>query len=156
MVSFPLVFPSILHTFLFFTMHATCPVNFIPPGLIILIIRLFVQRVHVMKVLIAKVLTWYQYERITGFWTFTLSEHILKNSVSWNTTPCDRVEVNRRFWRTYYLHLQSWRASPARSKKAELCLISTRLHGVISQKTELFITTGCENLKTYTLTYMLV
>jgi hypothetical protein len=80
----------------------------------------------------------------------------LRSSVFWDITQCSRLKVNRRFGGTCRLHLQGWRISRARNQResrweAELWrrfvppkrrVIFNGLHGVISQKIELFIATA--------------
>jgi hypothetical protein len=91
---------------------------------------------------------------------------LMQNSVFWDKTSCSPLKVNRRFGGTYRLHLQSRIISRARYRRksrwqAEICfragflfglffdtedgggrLTFNGLHGVISQKIELFITTS--------------
>jgi hypothetical protein len=50
----------------------------------------------------------------------------MKSTILWDITPCSPLIVNRRFRGTYHLHL----------------FLQNGLHGVISQKMELFMTTG--------------
>jgi hypothetical protein len=88
----------------------------------------------------------------------------LKSIIFWDMTPCSLLSCKRRFGETYRLHLQGWRNNSARSRwqaflqvVAELFLQPwrwrryvppkrrlqlNRLHGVISQKMILFITTA--------------
>jgi hypothetical protein len=100
---------------------------------------------------------------------FFLQTSMLKSSVFWDTTPCSPLKLNRRFGGICCLHLQGRRISPARNQhestwQAELScwfhawlirawrwrqhvhpkvqLTFNGLHGVISQKIELFITTA--------------
>jgi hypothetical protein len=87
----------------------------------------------------------------------------VKSSIFWYITPCSELEVNRRFGRSR-LHFQNRRISQAKMSLAAFscwfaCLILrpwrwrwhvppkrrltfNGLHGVISQKIELFITTA--------------
>jgi hypothetical protein len=70
-----------------------------------------------------------------------LTAAIMKIYISWVTMSCSPLKVNRRFGGTYCLHLQFRRVSQARNQresgwKAEQ---SSTLHGVISQKIELYI-----------------
>jgi hypothetical protein len=83
-----------------------------------------------------------------------LTAVVMKSSVFWDKTPCSLVKVNWCFGETYRLHLQGRRVKQARNQheagwrgrlyvppKHQLTL--TRLHGIISQKTELFKQTSC-------------
>jgi hypothetical protein len=60
---------------------------------------------------------------------------ILKSTIFWDITPCSPMRVNRRFgehiaWRwRWYVPPKSWSTL-------------NRLHGIISQKMVLFVTTG--------------
>jgi hypothetical protein len=68
-----------------------------------------------------------------------------KSSIFWYITPCTPLKVNGRFGGTYRLHLQCPRISQAK-KPASAQVVSRMtfngLHGVITQKIELFVTTG--------------
>jgi hypothetical protein len=86
-----------------------------------------------------------------------------RSTIFWDITPCSPLKANRRFGGTYSLHLQA-RMSRARfQRKNSTCLHLTRLirpwrwrryapperrlnsnglHGVISQRIVLFITTA--------------
>jgi hypothetical protein len=66
--------------------------------------------------------------------------YLLKSTVFWDITPCSPLKVNRRFGRTYRLHLQC--RSRARNQR-EIMFTFSRLHGFISHR--------CENLKSYNL-----
>jgi hypothetical protein len=83
------------------------------------------------------------------------SQHMLNNSVLWDITPCDRVEVNRRFWRTYHLHLQCWRISTARSQQAsstDLLHFHPATRRYIPEERTLH-THSCESLRAYVSKY---
>jgi hypothetical protein len=95
----------------------------------------------------------------------------MKSSVFWDIMPCNPLEVNGHFGGTCHLHLQSWRV-----RQAGFCLLPAScwflawitlqpwrrkrhvrpkrrstfnvLHGVISQKTELFILTKVRRCST--------
>jgi hypothetical protein len=88
---------------------------------------------------------------------------ILKSIILWDITPCRTLSFNRRFGGTYRLHLQGRRnrfSKPASKQVASLLNIFLRpwrwrryvppkrrlklngLHGAISQKMILFITTA--------------
>jgi hypothetical protein len=65
---------------------------------------------------------------------------VIKNTVIWDITPCSLLKVNRRFGRTYRLHLQGLRISRARTQRDSRIyallkrrLIFNVLPGVISQ-----------------------
>jgi hypothetical protein len=83
------------------------------------------------------------------------SQHMPNNSVFWDITPCDRMEINRRFWRTYHLHLQSWRVSTARSQQASSIAL-LHFHPItqryIPEKRTLH-THSCESLRAYVSKY---
>jgi hypothetical protein len=66
-----------------------------------------------------------------------------QSSIFWNITPCSPLEVNRSFGRKYRLHLQGRKVSRTRNQRESRWQTETfnGIHGVISQKTELFITT---------------
>jgi hypothetical protein len=73
----------------------------------------------------------------------------LKSTIFWDITPCSPLKVNRCFGGTYRLHLQDRRIRRARNQwQAERYVPPKRrltcngLHGVISQKIVLFITTA--------------
>jgi hypothetical protein len=77
---------------------------------------------------------------------------LMKSAIFWDITPCSQLTVNRHFGGTYHLHLQGrrinrarnqresrWQAEPVPPKRR---LTFNGLHGVISQKIVLFITTA--------------
>jgi hypothetical protein len=70
----------------------------------------------------------------------------LKSTIFWDITPCSLLKVNRRFGGTYRLHLQGRKISRARNQSESRWQATTLtlngLHGVISQKMVLFITTA--------------
>jgi hypothetical protein len=92
------------------------------------------------------------------------TKSIIKSTIFWDITPCSPLNVNRRFGGTYRLHLQGRRISRERNQRERRCqepsrlillpwrrrqyvtpkhrLIFNGLHGVISQKIVLFITTA--------------
>jgi hypothetical protein len=88
----------------------------------------------------------------------------VKSTIFWDITPCSPLRVNRHFGGIYRLHFQGRKIIWARHQhesrwQAELWrwrwyvppkrgLTLNELHGIMSQKTELFITTA-ENLKSY-------
>jgi hypothetical protein len=45
-----------------------------------------------------------------------LTAVVMKNSVFWDITPCSPLEVNKRFGRTYRLHLQCRGVSQGRNQ----------------------------------------
>jgi hypothetical protein len=63
----------------------------------------------------------------------------MKSTIFWDITPYSPLSINRRFGKTYCLHLQcrNWRWSRYVSPKCRLTLYG--LHGVISQKMDLFM-----------------
>jgi hypothetical protein len=70
-----------------------------------------------------------------------------KSIIFWDMTPCSPLNVNRRFGGTYRLHIQGrkkkFRKKPASKQVArKRRLTLNRLHGVISRKMILFITTA--------------
>jgi hypothetical protein len=68
-------------------------------------------------------------------------ELTVKSIYFWDMTPCSPLCCARRFGGTYRLHLQGrkrWRRQVPPKRRAQL----NGLHGVISQKLILFITTG--------------
>jgi hypothetical protein len=76
-----------------------------------------------------------------------------KSTIFWDITPCSPLEVNRLFGGTYRLHLQGRRISRARNQSKirwqgrryippKRRFTFNGLHGVISQKIVLFITTA--------------
>jgi hypothetical protein len=106
------------------------------------------------------------------------------SSVFWDITPCSPLKVIWRFGGTYRRHIQDRRISHTRNQHeagGNLCsfplklqLTFNGLHGIMSQKIELFITTAvrtsdptrhyvpedrtlhnhsCENLRSYTTLY---
>jgi hypothetical protein len=68
----------------------------------------------------------------------------MMSSAFWDVTPCSPLKVYRRFGGKYCLHFEGWRITQARKppwsrQQTKPCLlILKRLHGVISQKIELF------------------
>jgi hypothetical protein len=75
----------------------------------------------------------------------------INSSIFWDVTPCSRLKVNRSFGETYRLHLQGWRVNQeinqheAGRKTSFISLFRLAfrgLHGVISHKIQLFITTA--------------
>jgi hypothetical protein len=89
----------------------------------------------------------------------------MKGSIFWDITPCSPLKVKRRFGGTHRLHLQDRRICQARNKheagRKQSCdwpilwswrwrryvppkrrLAFNELHDILSQKTELFITTA--------------
>jgi hypothetical protein len=74
-----------------------------------------------------------------GFVGFqVLTAVVMKSTMFRNITPCSPLEVNRRFGRTYRLHLQGRRISQARNQRESRWHAFNGLHGVISQKMLLF------------------
>jgi hypothetical protein len=71
-------------------------------------------------------------------------EHFIpKTSVFWDITPCIPLKVNQRYGGTCGFHLQGRRISQARNhREAGSKQTFNGLHGVISQKIDLFITTA--------------
>jgi hypothetical protein len=84
---------------------------------------------------------------------------MLKSSIFWDITQCSLLKVNWRFGEKFRLHLQRRKISETRDQppalthvswlvhSSTLKMVECRLnfngpHGVTSQKTELFITTG--------------
>jgi hypothetical protein len=76
-----------------------------------------------------------------------------KSSIFWDITPCSPLKVKWRFGRTLCLRLQDRRISRARNQResrwqADEMLTPKRrltfngLHGIISQKTDVFILTA--------------
>jgi hypothetical protein len=59
----------------------------------------------------------------------------LKSAVVWYVTPCNLVETFQSFERTFYTHLQDKREVEAARYTEILVSLSTKLHGVISKKT---------------------
>jgi hypothetical protein len=88
-----------------------------------------------------------KYFLIVGF--VVLTDVVMKSSVSWVITPCSQLKVNRHLGPTCRLHLQGQRISQVRNRREswrwrrhvppKRRLIFNGLHGVIFQKTELFI-----------------
>jgi hypothetical protein len=74
----------------------------------------------------------------------------LKSIIFWDMTPCSPLSFNRRSGETYRLHLQGRRKGSANHEQADgkryvppkRRLKLNGLHGVISQKMILFITTA--------------
>jgi hypothetical protein len=69
----------------------------------------------------------------------------MKSIIIWDMTPCNPFSVNRRFGGTYRLHLQGRRnkfSKEAGGKPPKRWLTLDGLHGVISQKIILIITTA--------------
>jgi hypothetical protein len=79
---------------------------------------------------------------------------VMNNTIFWNITPCSPLKVNRRFGRTYHLHLQGWisrvryqRESRWQARRwrtyipPKSQLTFNGLRGVISQKILIFRTT---------------
>jgi hypothetical protein len=79
----------------------------------------------------------------------------MKSIIFWNMTPCSLLSCNRRFRGTYRLQLQGRRSNFSKNQQASRWqaewrryvppkrrLQLNRLHGVISQKMILFITTA--------------
>jgi hypothetical protein len=46
-----------------------------------------------------------------------LTPVVMKSTIFWDITPCSPMNVNRRFGRTYRLHLQGRRISWTRSQR---------------------------------------
>jgi hypothetical protein len=63
---------------------------------------------------------------------------VVEKFVFWDITPCSPLEVKRLFGGICRPYLQGRRISKARNQREA----SNRLHGVISQKIELFITSA--------------
>jgi hypothetical protein len=97
---------------------------------------------------------------------------IIYNKLIWDITPCGPLKPNRRFGGTCRLHLQGRKISWARNQregrwKAEIfrhwrwrqhvppkCRLTfNRLHGVISQKTDLFITKSYLSQKSWSVDF---
>jgi hypothetical protein len=68
-----------------------------------------------------------------------LTAVVMKSCIYWDITPCSPLKVNRRYGGIFRLHLQGWRISQAWKLMARRGLAFNELHGVMSQKTELFI-----------------
>jgi hypothetical protein len=68
----------------------------------------------------------------------------MKSIIFWDMTPCSLLSCNRRFGGTYRLHLQGRRNNFSKkpASKQNNWLTLNGLHGVISQKLILFITTA--------------
>jgi hypothetical protein len=69
----------------------------------------------------------------------------LKSTIFWDITLCSLLSIYRRFGGTYRLHLQGRKISLARWRRhipPKRRFTLNGLHGVISQKIELFITTA--------------
>jgi hypothetical protein len=67
-----------------------------------------------------------------------LTAVVMKSSVFWDITPFSPLKVNRRFGGTRRLHVQGRRISQARNQRKAGGKALNGLHGVISQKIELF------------------
>jgi hypothetical protein len=48
---------------------------------------------------------------------------VMKSTIFWDITLCSPLKVNRRFGRTYRLHLQGRRISRARNQRGSRCLL---------------------------------
>jgi hypothetical protein len=80
-----------------------------------------------------------------GFEVFTAV--VMKSIIFWDMTPCSLLSFNRRFGGTYRLHLQGRRIKFSKKPASKHVppkrwLKLNGLHGVISQKMILFITTA--------------
>jgi hypothetical protein len=69
----------------------------------------------------------------------------MKSHIFWDITPCSQLKINQRLRGTCRLHFQGRRISQARNQREDGrdVLLKRRLnfnglHGVISQKTEVF------------------
>jgi hypothetical protein len=68
---------------------------------------------------------------------------LMKSVIFWDTTPCSPLCCIRRFGGTYRLHLQGRKISSANQRASRWQAVQLNgLHGVISQKMILFITTA--------------
>jgi hypothetical protein len=120
------------------------------------------QPIHVEFLLHKAILTGVSF---LGYLTRLISNSTLKMCIFWGIMPCSPLKVNRRFRGTCHFQLQDRRISKARNhheagSKHSSCLAYSStmkmepicssessvdfngLHGVISQKIELFITTA--------------
>jgi hypothetical protein len=93
-------------------------------------------------------ITWKRMKNPTRFWYFNPT--VTKSTIFWDITPCSPLKVNRRFRETHRFHLQG-RISRARYQREsrwqatcsyETLVVFSGLHGAISLKITLFITTG--------------
>jgi hypothetical protein len=81
---------------------------------------------------------------VTYFW----GKGTMKSIVFWDITPCSLLKVNRHFGGTYRLHLRGRKICRARNQRESRWQTEpfqrafNSLHGVISQKIVLFITTA--------------
>jgi membrane protein insertase Oxa1/YidC/SpoIIIJ len=86
--------------------------------------------------------------------------YVLKSSFFCDIMPCSPLKVSQSFGGMYHLHLNGQRISQARNQHEALVLLKrlltlSSLHGVISPKIALFITTTGESLRSYIQVYCL-
>jgi hypothetical protein len=74
----------------------------------------------------------------------------MRCTIFWNVTPCNLIEVHRRYRRTHCLHLQGLKVNEVNSKQAvgdtECREHPTWLYGVISQNIKIFIAVAIQTI----------